>query len=150
MNEKHTGDGTSEQSAEQNAEQDPQKSYLDAELLADTRDGEQKLGFRNVAATERRLLYRAGESYVELLIPPEDSMSRDGGWLFGQFIRPSDEVKEQFGTPIYAVLQGPSGLTGAARMTPEGEFAVPFQESGDFRLSLEPREGPTVRLAFSH
>ena len=31
----------------------PKKTYIDAELIADTRDGEQKLGFRNVAPAER-------------------------------------------------------------------------------------------------
>ena len=126
------------------------KVYVDAELIADTRDSEQKLGFRNVAPTERRMLFQAGETYVELLIPPEGSMNFDGGWLFGQFIRHSDEVKGRYEPPIYAVLQGTNGLTGAAKMTDEGEFAVPFQETGEFCLTLEPRHGPTVRLSFSH
>jgi hypothetical protein len=124
--------------------------HVDAELIADTRDSEQKLGFRNVAPSERRMLFQAGETYIELLIPPEGGMNFDGGWLFGQFIRHTDEVRQQFEPPIYAVLMGPKGLTGAAKMTEEGEFAVPFQETGDFSLSLEPRDGPTVRLAFSH
>lgn len=128
----------------------PGEGLLEGELIADTRDGGQKLGFRDVAQTERRLLFQAGDAYVELLIPPENSVNHDGGWLFGQFIRHTDEVKAQFAPPIYAVLQGPSGLTGAARMTQEGEFAVPFQETGDFCLSLQPHNGPTVRLAFSH
>ena len=127
-----------------------EKVYIDAELIADTRDGEQKLGFRNVAPTERRMLYQAGETYVELLIPPEGSSNYEGGWLFGQFIRHTDETKAQFDPPIYAVLQGAGGLTGAAKMTEEGEFAVPFQESGEFTLTLEPRTGPTVRLSFAH
>ena len=128
---------------------DDGKKYVEAELIADTRDSEQKLGFRNVAPSERRMLFQAGDTYVELLIPPEGSAG-DGGWLFGQFIRHTEEVKEQYEPPIYAVLQGPEGLTGAAKMTEEGEFAVPFQESGDFTLNLEPRSGPVVRLSFSH
>ena len=129
---------------------DDKKTYLDAELIADTRDSEQKLGFRNVAASERRMLFQADETYIELLIPPEGSVNFEGGWLFGQFIRHTDEVKGRYEPPIYAVLQGPKGLTGAAKMTEEGEFAVPFQETGDFRLTLEPRSGPAVRLSFTH
>lgn len=128
----------------------PETDYLEAELIADTREGGQKLGFRDVTQTERRLLFQAGDAYVELLIPPENNVTHDGGWLFGQFIRHTEAVKAQFVPPIYAVLQGPSGLTGAARMTQEGEFAVPFQETGDFCLSLQPRDGPTVRLSFAH
>lgn len=126
------------------------KVYVEAELIADTRDSEQKLGFRNVAPAERRMLFQAGEAYIELLIPPEGTMGSDGGWLFGQFIRHTDEVKQQFEPPIYAVLAGPERLSGAAKMTEEGEFAVPFQERGRFKLTLEPRNGPCVRLAFSH
>jgi hypothetical protein len=129
---------------------DTEKVYVDAELIADTRDSGQKLGFRNVAPAERRMLFQAGDTYIELLIPPEGASEADGGWLFGQFIRHTEEVKQQFGPPIYAVLAGPKGLSGAAKMTEEGEFAVPFQERGAFSLSLEPRNGPTVRLAFSH
>jgi hypothetical protein len=127
-----------------------EKLYVEAELIADTRDSEQKLGFRNVAPAERRMLFQAGDTYVELLIPPEGALQADGGWLFGQFIRHTDEVKQQFEPPIYAVLAGPERLSGAAKMTEEGEFAVPFQERGTFSLTLEPRNGPTVRLAFSH
>ena len=126
------------------------KVYVDAELIADTRDSEQMLGFGTVAQAERRMLFQAGVTYVELLSQPEGSMNFDGGWLFGQFIRHSDEVKEQYEPPIYAVLQGANGLTGAAKMTDEGEFAVPFQETGEFSLTLEPRTGPTVRLTFTH
>jgi len=135
---------------EQTPDPDAGRTYVDAELIADTRDSEQKLGFRNVAPAERRMLFQAGDTYVELLIPPEGTTSHDGGWLFGQFIRHSDEVKAQYEPPIYAVLQGANGLTGAAKMTEEGEFAVPFQQTGDFSLTIEPRSGPTVRLAFSH
>ena len=54
---------------------DAGRTYVDAELIADTRDSEQKLGFRNVAPAERRMLFQAGETYVELLIPPEGSMN---------------------------------------------------------------------------
>ena len=45
------------------------KVYIEAELVADTRTSEQQLGFRNVGARERRMLYQAEDTYVELLVP---------------------------------------------------------------------------------
>lgn len=126
------------------------KVYIDAELIADTRESEQKLGFRNVAATERRMLFQADEAYVEMLIPAENTRDPAGGWLFGQFIRHTEALLDKFDSPIYAILEGVDGLTGAVRVTEDGEFAVPFQTCGDFTLRLEPRGGPTVRAKFTH
>ncbi len=126
------------------------KVYIDAEMIADTRDCEKKLGFRNVAATERRMLFEAGEAYMEMLIPAENTGDPAGGWLFGQFIRHTDELLDMFAHPIYAILEGGDGLTGAVRVTEDGEFAVPFQTCGEFTLRLEPRSGPTVRAKFTH
>lgn len=125
------------------------KIYLDAELIADTRTSEEQLGFRNVGARERRMLYQAGDAYVELLVPHEGSDSLTGGWLYGQLITPTEASAARFEQPTYASLMGEKGCTGAARLTEVGDFAVPFWEPGDFELHIEPAKGPTVRVAFS-
>lgn len=127
-----------------------EKTYVDAQLIADTRNSEEQLGFRNVGARERRMLFQADETYVELLVPNEGHESLDGGWLYGQFITPTPETAERFQPPLYASLMGAQGCTGAARLTAVGDFAVPFWEPGDFELHIEPADGPTVRVAFSH
>jgi len=123
--------------------------YIDAEVIADTRDCEKKLGFRNAVLNERRMLFEAGEAYMELLIPTETATEPSSGWLFGQFIRHTDELLERFQAPLYAILEGVDGLTGAVRVTEDGEFAIPFQTRGDFTLRIEPRAGPTVRVKFT-
>ncbi len=128
---------------------DEGKVYIDAKLVADTRTSEQQLGFRNVGARERRMLYQADDAYVELLVPHEGHDTLEGGWLYGQFITPTDESAARFEQPIYAVLVGEEGMTGAAKMTPVGDFAVPYREPGDFELMLEPKQGPTVRVRFA-
>lgn len=125
-------------------------NYLDAELIADTRNSEEQLGFRNVGARERRMLFQAEDAYIELLVPNEGHESLEGGWLYGQFITPTDETAKRFQPPLYASLMGEKGCTGAARLTGVGDFAVPFWEPGDFQLHIEPATGPTVRVAFSH
>lgn len=122
---------------------------IEAQLVADTRDGEERLGFRNVAAAERRLLFRTGDAYVELRVPPGASESDGGGWLYGQFIQAeSDEAAGRFARPIYAVLHGSQGVTGAVRATDLGDFAVPFSGTGEFVLNLEPSRGPVVQARF--
>ncbi len=126
------------------------KTFLEAVLIADTRNSEEQLGFRNVGARERRMLFQAGDAYVELLVPNEGHESLDGGWLYGQFITPNEEVADRFKPPLYAALMGETGCTGAARLTSVGDFAVPFWEPGDFELHIEPADGPTVRVAFAH
>lgn len=123
--------------------QDPRE----AELVADTRDSEKRLGFRNVASAERRLLFRSGQTYIELRVPPTAGERSDGGWLYGQFIVP-DDVDEPLEQPIYAVLNGSEGATGAVRTTDTGEFAVPFRGQGEFVLNIEPAAGPAVRARF--
>ncbi len=125
------------------------KDIIDAELVADTRTSEQQLGFRNVGARERRMLYQAEDTYVELLVPQEGHDTLEGGWLYGQFITPTDEAAARFEPPVYAVLVGEHGMTGAAKMTPVGDFAVPYREPGNFELLLEPKKGPTVRVTFT-
>ncbi len=131
------------------ARPDAEKLYIDAELIADTRTSEQQLGFRNVGARERRMLYQAGDTYVELLVPHEGHETLEGGWLYGQFITPTEESAARYEPPVYAVLVGDKGMTGAAKMTPVGDFAVPYHEPGDFELMLEPKAGPTVRVKFT-
>ena len=123
------------------------KETIEAELVADTRDSEERLGFRNVTSTERRLLFRTGQAYIELRVPPTPEASEAGGWLYGQFIVPPDET-DRYGRPIYAVLQGSKGVTGAVRATDMGDFAVPFSGSGDFVLNIEPSDGPVVKARF--
>ncbi len=125
-----------------------QKDSIEAELVADTRDSEERLGFRNVASAERRLLFRTGDAYIELRVPPAAGAPESGGWLYGQFILP-DGSTEEFERPIYAVLQGSKGVTGAVRTTDMGDFAVPFSGNGDFVLNIEPAKGPVVRARFS-
>jgi hypothetical protein len=125
-----------------------EKIYIEAELVADTRTSEQQLGFRNVGARERRMLYQAEDTYVELLVPHEGHDTLEGGWLYGQFITPTEESAARFEPPMYAVLVGAAGMTGAAKMTPVGDFAVPYREPGAFELMLEPKRGPTVRVKF--
>lgn len=125
-----------------------EKVYIEAELVADTRTSEQQLGFRNVGARERRMLYQAEDTYVELLVPHEGHDTLEGGWLYGQFITPTEESTARFEPPMYAVLVGEAGMTGAAKMTPVGDFAVPYREPGAFELMLEPKRGPTVRVKF--
>ncbi|MDA1195411.1 MAG: hypothetical protein O2894_09535 [Planctomycetota bacterium] len=127
----------------------PDKVFLDAELIADTRTSEEQLGFRNVGARERRMLFQAGDAYVELLVPGEGG-TEDGGWLYGQLITPTPECAARFRGARHASLIGSKGCTGAARLTDVGDFAVPFWEPGDFELHIEPAEGPIVRMAFSH
>ena len=123
------------------------QSFREAELVADTRDSEKRLGFRNVASAERRILFRSGDAYIELRVPPTAGESSEGGWLYGQFIVPEDS-SEPFEKPIYAVLKGSKGATGAVRTTDTGEFAVPFRGRGDFVLNIEPASGPVVRARF--
>ena len=125
------------------------KQYIDAELIADTRASEEQLGFRNVGARERRMLFQADDSYVELLVPHEGHESLQGGWLYGQLITPTPESQERFAPPLYAALTGPTGCTGAARLTAVGDFAVPYWEPGDFELQIEPAAGPVIRLQFA-
>ena len=122
---------------------DEKKIYIDAELVADTRTSEQQLGFRNVGARERRMLYQAEDAYVELLVPHEGHDTLEGGWLYGQFITPTEESAARFQEPVFAVLVGEHG------MTPVGDFAVPYREPGNFELMLEPTRGPTVRVKFT-
>lgn len=124
-----------------------QRDSIEAELVADTRDSEERLGFRNVASAERRLLYRTGDAYIELRVPPPAGSPGAGGWLYGQFILPDDSPQE-FERPIYAVLQGSKGVTGAVRTTDMGDFAVPFNGDGDFVLNIEPAKGPVIRARF--
>lgn len=126
------------------------KTYVNAQLIADTRNSEEQLGFRNVGARERRMLFQADDAYVELLVPNEGHESLDGGWLYGQFITPTPETVDRFTPPLYASLMGEQGCTGAARLTAVGDFAVPFWEPGDFELHIEPADGPTVRVSFTH
>ena len=130
-------------------DKDEDKLYIDAELVADTRTSEQQLGFRNIGARERRMLFQAEDTYVELLVPHEGHDTLEGGWLYGQFITPTEESAARFEQPMYAVLVGEQGMTGAAKMTPLGDFAVPYREPGSFELMLEPKRGPTVRVKFS-
>jgi hypothetical protein len=120
---------------------------IEADLVADTRNSEERLGFRNVASAERRLLFRTGESYIELRVPPAAGESETGGWLYGQLIVPETET-ERFEKPVYAVLQGSRGVTGAVRATEMGDFAVPFSGTGDFVLNIEPSAGPVVKARF--
>lgn len=123
------------------------QDHRQAELVADTRDSEKRLGFRNVASAERRLLFRSGDAYIELRVPPAAGESTEGGWLYGQFIVP-DDASESFEKPIYAVLKGSKGVTGAVRATDTGDFAVPFRGQGDFVLNIEPASGPVVQARF--
>lgn len=127
----------------------PGKTYIDAELVADSRDAQERIGFRDDSVRERRMLYRAGEAFVELLVPGEDEASPQGGWLYGQLITPTEEAAGRFAGPVYAALTGGTGCTGAARLTAMGDFAVPYWEPGDFELEIEPSEGPVVRVKFS-
>ena len=127
-----------------------EKPVVKAKLIADTRNSEEQLGFRNVGARERRMLFQADDAYVELLVPNEGHESLDGGWLYGQFITPGEETAERFKPPLYASLVGNQGCTGAARLTAVGDFAVPFWDTGDFTLNIEPAEGPVVQVEFTH
>ena len=126
------------------------KTYVEARLIADTRDGEERPGFRDAGPRERRMLFQAEDAYVELLVPNDGQASPEGGWLYGQFITPTPEMVERFQAPLFASLVGEKGCSGAARLTAVGDFAVPFWEPGEFELHIEPAEGPTVRVAFSH
>ena len=100
-----------------------------------------------MASAERRLLFRSGEAYIELRVPPATGETESGGWLYGQFIVP-DGDRQRFERPIYAVLQGSRGVTGAVRATDMGDFAVPFNGTGDFVLNIEPAAGPLVKARF--
>jgi hypothetical protein len=127
------------------------RNTIEAELVADTRNSEQRLGFRNVASAERRLLFRTGDAYIELRVPPAATETETGGWLYGQFILPDPGASTEAGRfekPIYAVLQGSHGVTGAVRTTDMGDFAVPFSGAGDFVLNIEPATGPIVQARF--
>ncbi len=129
---------------------DEERVYMDAVLIADTRCGEVQLGFRNLCLNERRMLFQANDAYVELLVPSEAHESLEGGWLYGQFITPTEEARAGHAAPVYAVLAGEEGMTGAARATPLGDFTLPCQHPGSFELLLEPRTGPTIRVRFDH
>jgi hypothetical protein len=123
------------------------QGFIEAELVADTRSSEARLGFRNASSEERRLLFCAGESYLELRVPPTGARPESSGWLYGQLIQPEDG-QAAFTPPMYAVLQGEQGVTGAVKATDVGDFAVPFQGTGEFVLRLEPAAGPVVQARF--
>jgi len=135
---------------ERDPDRDVNRVYVDAELIADTRTGEVQLGFRNLCVNERRMLYQADDVYVELLVPDEGHASLEGGWLYGQFITPTQGARDRHPQPVYAILVGDQGMTGAARTTPLGDFALPYNDPGEFELLLEPRKGPTIRVKFTH
>jgi hypothetical protein len=120
---------------------------IEAELVADTRSSEQRLGFRSAGNAERRILFRARDAYLELRVPPTGRSREASGWLYGQLIQPDSEAPT-CEPPIYAVLQGAEGVTGAVKATDVGDFAVPFRGTGDFVLRLEPAGGPAIRARF--
>ena len=106
---------------------DPTKSdragfgdVVEADLIADTRDSERRLGLRG-RICERRLLFRAPGAYIEMCVPPD---AENGGWLHGQIVlaTPPDE----------------KGAVTATLCTPAHDESadVEASERGDFALPL--------------
>lgn len=92
----------------------------EADLIADTRDSERRLGLRG-RICERRLLFRAPGAYIEMCVPP--NAEEGGSWLHGQI-----------------VLANPAttGSVTATLVVPEAEACEPVaaSERGDFALPL--------------
>lgn len=95
-------------------------TVFEAELIADTRDSERRLGLRGQIC-ERRLLFRAPGAYVEMCVPPNAADA--GSWLHGQIV---------LATPPAASEAVTAALTQPAA---DGE-PVPMSERGDFALPL--------------
>ena len=92
---------------------------VEAELIADTRDSERRLGLRG-RICERRLLFRAPGAYIEMCVPPT---AEDGGsWLHGQIVLATPPQNDE---SVIATL-----------LEPEGGESVPANERGDFALPL--------------
>ena len=125
-----------------------QKHTIEADLIADTRDSEQRLGFRGMAAAERRILYKIPDAYIELRMPPMMDDEDEAAWLYGQFILP-EQSKERYPKPIFATLHNEEGVTGAVRTTEMGDFALPFSGKGEFMVDIEAGgDAPCVRARF--
>lgn len=96
---------------------------VEADLIADTRDSERRLGLRG-RICERRLLFRAPGAYVEMCVPP--NADEGGSWLHGQIVlanppEAKGAVKATLCTPAHDEAQG-----------------VEANERGDFALPLPP------------
>lgn len=108
---------------------------VEADLIADTRDSERRLGLRG-RICERRLLFRAPGAYIEMCVPPN---AEDGGsWLHGQIVLATPPEEQG---AVTATLQAPA-TDEATR--------VEANERGDFALPLpaiEPDQDVCVEIA---
>ena len=126
------------------------RRVVTAELVADTRDSERRLGLRGAGVAERRMLFRTDDAYLEMRVPSEPPRDEAGAWLYGQVIL-TDPQASAVEPPLVAVLRAESGYTGAVRATATGDFAVPYgaiAPGETLTVDIEPAEGPVVRATF--
>ena len=100
---------------------------IEADLIADTRDSERRLGLRG-RICERRLLFRAPGAYIEMCVPP--NAQEGGSWLHGQVVLASPP---QGDGSVTATLLSPRGID---RDVADGYEPVEASERGDFALPL--------------
>lgn len=113
-------DRTHDEGADDAPESGREAATFEAELIADTRDSERRLGLRGQIC-ERRLLFRGPGAYVEMCVPP--NAAEGGSWLHGQIVLATPPPSEDV---VTATLTLPTNDAEPVTMSERGDFALPL------------------------
>ncbi len=119
-----------------------------ARLCLDSRNAERLVGFRGPGMAQRRLLYRAPYSFLEIALPSELD-EYDPGWVCGQWFIQSEDGWRWSG-PSKATLRkaGESEPLGEAVLDEERTFALPLSGAGEYEILLESMRGVPIAMEF--
>jgi len=111
------------------------ETTLKAELVVDSHAQGRRFGLRSTGAVERRLLFRAPGTHVELRIAPARS-GAPSGWVHGMVVEPGRAAPA--GERIRVRWSAVGQKTTEVEACETGEFALPCDPSGSFLLELFP------------
>ncbi len=127
----------------------PIRRVAHATPIVDTQKSGKLMGVRAPELAQRRILYRAPLSFIEIAVPPRFD-PRGENWICGQWFIPKDD-RWRWSGPTRAILRktGEPEALGDAIVDEYGTFALPFTGEGEYDILLEPLRGTPVSVAFT-